>query len=51
MMLDILNNFKAQRRLEMDKMRRSLRDNESIPIPLDWNIMKEQTSTILRNNL
>jgi len=30
----------AQRRLEIEKMRRSLRDNESIPIPLEWNIMK-----------
>merc|ERR1712113_849768 len=30
----------AQRRLEIEKMRRFLRDNESIPIPIDWNIMK-----------
>ena len=30
----------AQRRLEIEKMRRSLRDNESIPIPIDYNIMK-----------
>ena len=30
----------TQRRLEIEKMRRSLRDNESIPIPIDYNIMK-----------
>ena len=36
----ILCMNQAQRRLEYEKMRRFLRDNESIPIPADWNIMK-----------
>ena len=30
----------AQRKLEQDKMRRFLRDNESIPIPAEMNIMR-----------
>jgi len=36
----ILCMNQAQRKLEYEKMRRYLRDNESIPIPANWNIMR-----------